>query len=145
MEHRIRGRLGLFLSLNTSESATILTNDMTIPRKYLHDRLILLLLSTNLFMAALCSLWVFFKLSSSHNAAYIVQYRASLGISALKTGSAGDLLAFVGFAILVAVLHAVLSVKAYPIRREVSVVILAFGVLLLILSLIVSNALLTLR
>lgn len=117
---------------------------MTIPKQYFHDRLILLLLSINIFLAGLCSLWVLFKLGGGHSTGYIVQYRASLGISALKTGTGSDLAAFIIFALLVLVLHAVLSVKAYPIRREVSLVILGFGALLLITSFIVSNALLAL-
>lgn len=118
---------------------------MIIPRRYLHDRLVLLLLSVNVFLAVLTSLWVLFKLNAGQSAGYIVQYRASLGISALKTGSATDLIAFIGFALLVLVIHALLSIKAYPIRREVSVVILCLGALLLLLAFIVSNALLSLR
>jgi hypothetical protein len=107
--------------------------------------LVLLLLSVNIFLAVLTSLWVLFKLDAGRSAGYIVQYRASLGISALKTGNASDLIAFIGFALLVLVLHALLSIKAYPIRREVSIFILCLGALLLLLALIVSNALLTLR
>ena len=118
---------------------------MTIPKKYLHDRLILLLLSINVFLTILTSIWILFKLDSGRSAGYIVQYRASLGISALKTGDASELVAFIGFAILVLVLHVFLSIKAYTIRREVSVIVLALGVLLLLLALIVSNALLVLR
>lgn len=118
---------------------------MTIPKKYLHDRLILLLLSINSFLAILTSLWVLFKLDSGRSAGYIVQYRASLGISALKTGEAGELIAFIGFAAIILIVSAVMSVKAYSIRREVSVVVLCFGALLLLLAMIVSNALLTLR
>jgi hypothetical protein len=118
---------------------------MTIPKKYLQDRLILLLLSFNIFLAALTSIWVLFKLDPGRSAGYIVQYRAPLGISALKTGGAGELAAFIGFAILVLALHTILSIKTYPIRREVSVVILIFGVLLLLMAWIVSNALLSLR
>lgn len=118
---------------------------MTIPKKYLHDRLILLLLSINTFLAILTSLWVLFKLDSGRSAGYIVQYRASLGISALKTGEASDLVAFIGFAVVVLIVGIVMSIKAYTIRREVSVVILSFGALLLLLAMIVSNALLTLR
>lgn len=118
---------------------------MIIPRRYLHDRLVLLLLSVDVFLALLASLWVLLKLDAGRSAGYIVQYRASLGISRFKTGDASDLVAFIGFAILVLVLHTMLSIKAYPIRREVSIVILLLGMLLLLLSLIVSNALLTLR
>lgn len=118
---------------------------MTIPRKYLHDRLILLLLSINTFLAILTSLWILLKLDAGRSAGYIVQYRASLGIGALKTGDASDLVAFIGFCFLVLILHVFLSIKAYVIRREVSVIILSFGILLLLLALIVSNALLVLR
>ncbi len=118
---------------------------MTIPKQYLHDRLILLLISINAFLAFLLSLWILFKLDSGRSAGYIVQYRANLGISALKTGEAIELVAFIVFGFLVLVAHTVLSIKAYPIRREVSLVVLGMGTLLLLLALIVSNALLVLR
>lgn len=118
---------------------------MTIPKKYFHDRLVLLLLSISLFMASLDSLWVLFKLDSGRSAGYIVQYRSSLGISALKTGSSSELVAFIGFAIMVLVIHTILSIRTYAIRREVALVVLGFGIFLLTMSLIVSNALLVLR
>lgn len=111
----------------------------------MHDRLVLLLLSINTFLALLTSLWVLLKLDAGRSAGYIVQYRASLGISALRTGDATDLIAFIGFAIMVLVLHVFLSIKAYSIRREVSIVILSLGIFLLLLAFIVSNALLMLR
>lgn len=118
---------------------------MIIPKKYLHDRLILLLVSVNAFLAMLVSLWVLLKLDSGRSAGYIVQYRSNLGISALKTGDASELVAFIFFALMVLGIHVVLSIKAYTIRREVSVFILGLGALLLILAFIVSNALLVLR
>ena len=118
---------------------------MAAPKSYFHDRVILLLLSINAFLAFLASVWVLFKLDSGRSAGYIVQYRSSLGISALRTGDAGELVGFIGFAVLILALNALLSYKAYPIKREVSVVILGFGVLLLICAMIVSNALLVLR
>lgn len=118
---------------------------MTIPKKYFHDRLILLLLSVVVFTAFLAAVWVLFKLDSARSASYITQYRSSVGISKLKQGDSGELVAFIGFAILTAVISALLSVRAYPIRREVSVVILGLGALLIGMSIIVSNALLVLR
>lgn len=118
---------------------------MTIPRKYFHDRLILLLLSIDGFFAFLASVWVLFKLDSGRSAGYIVQYRSSLGINALKTGSSSELIAFIGFAVLAFVIGVVLSVRTYVIRREVALAVLSLTALLLILSLIVSNALLALR
>jgi hypothetical protein len=119
---------------------------MNIPKKYLHDRLILLLLSVSTFLAVLNSLWVLFKLDAGRSSGYIVQYRAnSVNISNLKIGDATEMVAFIAFALLVLTFGFLMSAKAYAIRREVSVVILSFSVLLLILALIVSNALLVLR
>lgn len=118
---------------------------MTIPKKYLHDRLILLLLSISTFLALLNTLLVLFRLDPGRSAGYIVQYRASLRLSALKTGDASEIIAFIGFALFVLVFHVLMSIKAYHIRREVAVVVLIFGVVLLLFSLVVSNALLSLR
>jgi hypothetical protein len=118
---------------------------MTIPKKFFHDRLILLLLSVSLFLAFFDSLWVLLKLDSGRASGYIVQYRAPLGIGALKTGGAGELVAFIGFALMVVAVHSLLSMRTYIIKRELSIVILGLGILLLILSFVVSNALLVLR
>ncbi len=118
---------------------------MNIPKKYFQDRLILLLLSILVFLTLLACVWVLFKLDSGRSAGYIVQYRASLGISALKTGNASELVAFIAFALMVCVVNVLMSIRVYLIRREVSVVILVMGILLLLMSLIVSNALLVLR
>ena len=118
---------------------------MTIPTKYFHDRLILLLLSTNVFLALLASILVLLRLSSGGGTGYIVQYRADLGINAFKPGSVTELLSFIGFALLVLLIHVVLSLRTYHIHRQVSVAILGLGTLLLLLTIIVSNALLVLR
>lgn len=118
---------------------------MTIPTKYFHDRLILLLLSINVFLALLTTIFILLRLGSGNGNGYIVQYRASLGISAFKTGSILELLSFIGFAALVLAVHSTLSMRAYRIHRQLSIVILSLGVLLLLLAFIVSNALLLLR
>jgi len=118
---------------------------MTIPTKYLHDRLILLLITVSVFLAFLTSIFIVLRLSSNHGNGYFVQYRADLGLSAFKTGSVGDIVAFIGFVFLVLALHVVLSLRSYHIHRQLSVTILSLGVLLMTLAFIVSNALLVLR
>lgn len=118
---------------------------MTIPKKYLHDHLVLLLLSVNVFLTILNTLFVLVRLSNSHGNGYIVQYRASVGINDFKTGSVVGLLSFIAFAWLVLVVHTVLSLRAYRIHRQLAIAILSLGLLLLVLSVIVSNALLALR
>jgi len=116
------------------------------PKKYLHDRLVLLLVSVNAFLAFLSAALVLLRLGSGQSAgAYIVQYRSNLGISAFKTGSVTALLSFMLYALVVCVINILLSVQVYHLRRQLSVTILSLGVLLLLLALIVSNALLVLR
>lgn len=117
---------------------------MATTKNYFHDHLVLLLLSVNAFLAVAGSVFILLKLSTSHGTGYIVQYRASLGISAFKNGRILDLLSFIAFAILVLAIHTLLSVRAYKIHRQLSITILGLGILLLALTIIISNALLVL-
>ena len=114
-------------------------------KKYFHDHFVLLLLSINAFLAVAGSIFILLRLSTSHGTGYIVQYRASLGINAFKTGGVADLLSFVAFAALVLAIHSLLSFRAYRIHRQLAIAILSLGILLLSLTIIISNALLMLR
>jgi hypothetical protein len=114
------------------------------PKSYFHDRVILLLLSINVFLALLASVLVLLRLDSNRGN-YIVQYRANLGISAFSTGHTSEILAFIAFAGLVVAVHSVISMRMYKVHRPLSITILSLGILLLTLSTIVSNALLVLR
>ena len=118
---------------------------MAKPKKYFHDHVVLLLLSINVFLAFSSVVLVLARLSQSQGSSYIVQYRSSLVINAFQTGGVSDLLSFILFALLVLGLHTVLSMRTYAVNRHVSIVILALGILLLLLTMIISNALLALR
>lgn len=116
--------------------------------QYLHDRWILLLLSVNVFLALATCIFVPLLLSTNHGNGYIVQCRdcSNIGnINRFTNGSVLELLSFVGFALLVLVIHVLLSLRTYHIHRQVAIAVLSLGVLLLLLTLIVSNALLVLR
>ncbi len=118
---------------------------MHIPKNYFHDRTVLLLLGANAFLALLGSVLILLKLDSSRPDGYIIQYRANLGLRAFKSGDSGPLLGFVVFSLLVFAFHTLLSVRIYSIRKHFAIAVLAMGLLLLALSIIVSNALLYLR
>lgn len=118
---------------------------MLVPKKYLHDKLILLLVSLNVFLMLLCISLILLRLGAGQGVGYIVQYRANLGFSAFKTGSVAGILDFIGFALVLCVMNIVLSVRTYHLRRELSIVVLGLGALVLLLATIVSNALLVLR
>jgi hypothetical protein len=119
---------------------------MPLPKNYFHDKLVLLMLSVSAFLTLLGSLLIVFRVAGGAGANnYIVQYRANLGISAYKTGGASSLLAFIIFFVFVASLHWVLSMRIYHFRRYLAVTVLALGILLLVISIVVSNALLVLH
>jgi hypothetical protein len=117
---------------------------MRIPKQYLHDRLVLLIESINIFLALLLALLTILRLDTSHSS-YIVQYRSTVAINVFKSGSSAELFSFILFGFLVLVIHTVLSLRAYRIHRQLAVTVLALGTLLLVFAIIVSNALLVLR
>ena len=119
---------------------------MPIPKKFLHDKFILLLVTANAFLAFLCIVLVLLRIGGGQGSSgYIVQYRAGIGISAFKPGSVTELLSFMVFSVVVFVVNLALSIKVYELRRELTIVILSLGILLLLLATIVSNALLVVR
>lgn len=121
---------------------------MAISRKYFQDHFILLLLSTNIFLFLLVTIVVIVRLSSGHSTSYIVQCRDCSDPNSLNkfmTGGVIDLLGFIAFSIIVLVTNVSLSIKSFSINRQLSVIILSMGILLQILTLIVSNSLLVLR
>lgn len=119
---------------------------MPAAKNYFQDRLVLLLLSINAFLTLLATLSVLFRLQGAGASnGFIVQYRANVGISGFKTGSVLSLISFIGFALIVFAANTVLSMRTYHIRKQLAVVVLGLGTLLLILNIIVGNALLVLR
>lgn len=117
---------------------------MVLPKKYVRDRVILLLLSVNAFLALLIILMLLLRIGDA-SGNYIVQYRATYGVNTFRPGKLVDLLSFGLFALLVFGVNFIMSARTYRIHRQLAVVILFLGALLLVFALIVSNALLVLR
>lgn len=117
---------------------------MHIPKNYFHDRRILLLLSASIFVTILNTLLVLLRLDSSRGS-YIVQYRDNLGLSAYKAGDSSTFISFILFGLLILTFQVVLSIKAYKIHRQYAIVVSALCLLLLVLTVIVSSSLLSLR
>jgi hypothetical protein len=118
---------------------------MHIPKKYLHDRFVLLLVSINAFLAFLCIILVLLRAGLGQGVdGYIVEYRANLGLSAFTKGSIVSIFSFIFFAAVTFVFNVLLSIRTYHLRRSLSLAILGLGILILLLAIIVSNALLAL-
>ena len=118
---------------------------MDTPKKYLHDRFVLLLITVNGFLTLVTTVLILLRLDTSRSDGYFIQYRANLGLNAYQVGSYVTLLGFILLSVFIVVFHTLISQRIYPVRRDVSIVVLGFGTILLTLTLIVSNALLVLR
>lgn len=114
---------------------------MKIPKQYFHDRLVLLILSLNLFILFITALFLIFRIGGVHSS-YIVQYRQGLGADAFTAGTVWQLISFGLFSLFVFVANTALSIRMYSIHRQLSLVVLGMATLVLLLSLVVSNALL---
>lgn len=112
---------------------------------YFRDRLVLLLLSINAFLALLATLLILLRLNTGRGEGYFVQYRANLGLNAYTVGNIWPIISFIVFAIFILCFHLLISLRIYPFKRSVALTFLGFGTLLLVLTAVVSNALLVLR
>jgi hypothetical protein len=110
--------------------------------KFFHDRVVLLLVSTNTFLTLVSSIATLIRISHVHSQGFIGEYRANLGLSAFKPGSASTFAGFVIFMLLILVFHTLLARRVYHLRRGFSYCVLALGTLLITLAAIVSYALL---
>ncbi len=118
---------------------------MTVPKKYFHDRLVLLLLTADAFFAVVVSIWVLLRLNADKSIVYVVSYRPTNKANVFKHGNSLGILAFIFFAFFQLAFNILLSIKVYGIRRHFSLAILAMTLLLIILALVVSNSLLIVR
>ena len=118
---------------------------MHTPKRYIHDRLVLLLLTANTFFAVLTSVMIILKLDGSRAEGYIVQFRPSLGLSAYYKGNSVGMISFVVFVLFVLVFHTYMSIRTYGIRRHFAIMFLGTALVLILLAMVISNALLLLR
>jgi hypothetical protein len=119
---------------------------MATNKHFLQDRTALLLVSGTAFLTLASIVLILLKLESGQGASnYIIAYRASLGIDRYTTGTISDIISFIVFAVLIFGLSLTISYKSYPVKRELSLVVLALTIPLLLFLIVVSNALLVLR
>ena len=115
---------------------------MTVPKKYIHDRVILLLISINAYLTIAGVISVLFGLGDASSSTFTVQYRANLGLGAFVDGNATTFILFMFFMVFVMVFNTVLSIRVFHVRRGFSVALLAMATLLLVLTIVVSRSLL---
>lgn len=116
---------------------------MSNPKPFFHDRLILLILTINTFLAIaliVSSLLTF----GNADAGYIKEYRSNLGLDGYMAGGVFDIVSFAVFALIVYIFQLVTSVKVYHIHRRFSLVVLLLALITFIFGLLANRALLSL-
>ena len=116
-------------------------------KKYIQDKIILLLLSINTFLVLMWTVITALRLAgSSGTDNYFVQYRPGTGgIAQYQQGGIFDVLSFVIFMWVALGFVVFLSAKAHFMKRELALMVLGFGILLSLFTMIVSNSLLKLH
>lgn len=118
---------------------------MQLSKKFFYDRLVLVVLSVNSFLAIAGSLFLLLRLDGGDDGSYIISYRSNLGLDAFRAGTGIDFVYFVIFAVFILLFHTYIAMRMYETRKYFAISALALGTLLLALIIIVTNALLVLR
>lgn len=118
---------------------------MESPKKYLHDRVILLLLTLMAILLAIGVSLVLLRFDPSRNPTTTAAYRPSITGTQYQSGKPFDIYLLAIFMIFTSATALILSIRTYYIRRFLSVFILASTVFLLILAIRVSNSLISLQ
>lgn len=116
---------------------------MPIPKSFFQDRLILLILSINTFLALALVITSLLSINDA-NAGFIKEFRSDLGLDGYKAGGVLDIIAFAAFSVVIYAFHFIASIRIYHIRRHLSLIILLLTMIVYIFTLLVIKALLDL-
>jgi hypothetical protein len=117
---------------------------MSGPKKFIQDRIVLLLITVNSFLVTVSVALIVLRLgTSTHSQGLIGEYRSNLGtFGGFRHGDVYTFVSFIVFIAAVFIFHAVLARRVYYIRRQFALAVLGMGSLLILLAAIVSNSLL---
>lgn len=118
---------------------------MELPKKYLHDRLVLLFIMLLALLLVVGVSLVLLRFDLSKNPTTIVAYRPNVSGASYQSGKPIDIYSMAVFMAVTAVGAVILSARVYALKRHLSVFILASSVFLLLLATIVSNSLISLQ
>ena len=118
---------------------------MEIPKKFLHDRLVLLLMTLLAILLVVGVSVILLRFDLSKNPTTIVAYRPNITGTQYQSGKAIDIYSLALFMLLTAGASVVLGARIYNLRRSASLFIMAGAAFLLLLATIVANALISLQ
>ncbi len=118
---------------------------MEVPKKYWHDRLVLLLLTLIAILLVVGVSLVLLRFDPLRNPTTTAAYRPNITGTQYLPGKPIDIYALAVYMAFTAALALFLSNRVYHVRRFVSIFLLASTVFLLLLAIIVSNSLISLQ
>lgn len=118
---------------------------MDLPKKFFHDRLVLLLVTVVAMLMVIGVSLVLLTFDAGKNPTTIVAYRPTIFASNLQSGKPIDIYSLAVFMIFISVASVVIGAKIYSVKRYLSVFMLAASIFLLILSIIVSHSLISIQ
>jgi len=116
-------------------------------KQFIHDKLALLLLSMHVFLVFIWTVVVALRLAGNKGASgYFIEYRPVVGgIAQYKQGGIFDVLGFLIFLWVVLIIVGLIAARSYDMKRQLSLMVLGFGILITLFTMVVSNALLVLH
>jgi hypothetical protein len=118
---------------------------MEIPKKFLHDRTVLLLITIISLVVVIGVSVVLLRFDASKNPTTTVAYRPSIVGSQYQSGKPIDIYSMAVYMLVTAVIGVFLSARIYKIRHYLSIFLLSSTALLLILAIRVSWSLINLQ
>lgn len=118
---------------------------MEIPRKFLQDRLVLLLITVMAILVVIGVSVVLLRFDVSRNPTTIVAYRPNVTGTQYLSGKPIDIYSLAVFMLMTSAAAIVISSRIYVAKRPAAVFVLSSTIFLLILSTIVANSLISIQ
>ncbi len=118
---------------------------MDIPKKYLHDRLVLLLITAIAVLVVIGVSLVLLRFDVSRNPTTVVAYRPNVSGTQYISGKPIDIYSLAIFMIATSTAAIFISARVYEAKKPAAMFILACTVFLLILTTIVANSLISIQ
>ncbi len=118
---------------------------MEIPKKFLHDRLVLLLITVMVVLVVVGVSVVLLRFDVSRNPTTIVAYRPNITGTQYLSGKPIDIYSLAVFMIVTSFAAVAISARIYNAKRLAALFMLGSTVFLLILATIVANSLISIQ
>jgi len=116
-----------------------------IPKKFLHDRLVLLLVTVIAVLVVVGVSVVLLRFDVSRNPTTVVAYRPNVSGTQYLSGKPIDIYSLAIFMILTSAAAILISSRIYVVKKPAALFLLSSTVLLLILSTVVANSLISIQ